>query len=304
MSLRSSINSAFDRLNPLAGLVRKIPRAVWLIAVGLALVAAWFHWHDAQVRQKALQAVARRQTAAQVSTLEKQAAASLQAANVADAKAITKLQARRQELEQQNRKLTARLALLRAVERKQVQRVATLPTREVVTRVAAQLGLGAQDLVPASGSGAPAAASGRTETLSGQTAGSPPAKTPPATGRPGASRQKISVLPLSASGARKVETALVELNACRSQSRVQNEMISNCQARAAAGARTITRQADSIRQLNQALAAKDKIAAAQQSACQAELRAARGTFWSRLGHTAKHVAIGVLVGVAVGMAVR
>ena len=112
------------------------------------------------------------------------------------------------------------------------------------------------------------------------------------------------MLPLSASGARKVEMALVDLDACRSESQVEEQQISNCRERAATDAATIEQQGDSIGKLNQALAAKDRILARQETLYKAELQAARGTFWGRLARTSKHVAIGVMVGVAIGVAVR
>ena len=111
-------------------------------------------------------------------------------------------------------------------------------------------------------------------------------------------------LALTASGARKVETALVELNACRAESEIETRQISNCQARAEADEAALKRQAGSIASLNQALAAKDEILARQQSEYKAELRAARGTFLGRLARVTEHVAIGVAVGVAIGAAVK
>ena len=109
---------------------------------------------------------------------------------------------------------------------------------------------------------------------------------------------------LTGSGARKVEAALVELNACRAESTVQNQQVTNCQARAATDGATIQRQASSIASLNQALQAKDRILNQQETEYKAELRAAKGTFWGRVARAAKHVAIGVAVGVAIGVAAR
>jgi hypothetical protein len=101
-----------------------------------------------------------------------------------------------------------------------------------------------------------------------------------------------------------VETALVELNACQSESNVETQQISNCQARAVADEAEVTRLQSSVASLNQALNAKDKMLAQQQTESRAELRAARGTFLGRLAHTAEHVAIGVAMGVAIGVAVK
>ena len=101
-----------------------------------------------------------------------------------------------------------------------------------------------------------------------------------------------------------METALVDLNACRAESKIQTQQVSNCQARAEAAEAEVKRLQSSVAGLNQALEAKDKILTQQQGECKAELRAARGTFLGRLAHTAEHVAVGLAVGVAIGVAVK
>ena len=111
-------------------------------------------------------------------------------------------------------------------------------------------------------------------------------------------------LALTSSGARKVETALVELNACRAESAIERQQISNGQARAQADDASISRLNNSVASLNQALGAKDQILARQQNECKAELRAARGTFLGRVARLTEHVAIGVAMGVAIGVAVK
>jgi len=113
-----------------------------------------------------------------------------------------------------------------------------------------------------------------------------------------------AVLALTASGARKVEAALVELNACRAESGIETQQISTCQARAEADEAEVKRLNVSAASLNQALDAKDKILALQQTESQAEMRAARGTFLGRLARLAEHVAIGMAMGVAIGVAVK
>jgi len=319
VNFRSWINSTVFGMNPLLGLARRIPWRVWIGAACLGLAWLWLHEHDARIRQNASLAQSRRETAAEVAGLKKQAAAAVEAANVENAQAIEKLKARRQNLERRDQELTSQLAALHQEEQAQAAQVATLPTSEVVTRVAAQLGLGAQDLAPAGGAAgagskpAPgtipvAAICDRRSLIEKPTVGKAPTVATKAGGEdtapttPGS--PEISVLPLSASGARKVETALVELEGCRARSLLEEQQISNCRERAATDAQTIARQADSLGKLNQALAAKDQILARQEAAYTAELRAARGTFWGRLGRVSKHVAIGVAVGVALGVAVR
>lgn len=127
---------------------------------------------------------------------------------------------------------------------------------------------------------------------------------PAAAGGPSPPLQNPVALPLTASGARKVERALVELKDCRAENDIETRQISNCQARAEADEAALKRQGSSVASLNQALQAKDEILARQQSEYQAELRAARGTFLGRLAHAAEHVAIGVALGVAIGVAVK
>jgi len=149
VNLKSWVNPIVVWLNPFLGLARRI--SVWVGAACLGLAVLWLHQHDARIRQNAVLAQAQSATAAEVANLKKQATANVEAANVENARTIQKLEARRQELEQQDQKLTARLASLGKAEQEQAQRVATLPTSEVVTRVAAQLGLGSEDLAPAVG---------------------------------------------------------------------------------------------------------------------------------------------------------
>ena len=115
---------------------------------------------------------------------------------------------------------------------------------------------------------------------------------------------RSAALALTSSGARKVETALIALNACRAESKIENQQLSNCQARAEADEAAIQRLNGSLASLNQAITAKDKILARQQTEYKAELRAARGTFLGRLARLTEHVAIGVGVGVAIGVAVK
>jgi len=104
--------------------------------------------------------------------------------------------------------------------------------------------------------------------------------------------------------ARKVAAAVVNLDACRSESNIEQQQFSNCQARAQADEAAIERLKSSVASLNDAIAARDKILAQQSAECKAELRAARGTFLGRLARTAEHVAIGVAMGFAIGEAVR
>ena len=129
----------------ISGLMRRVPGRIWL-ALGCLLVAAfWLQQHDAGIRRQAQLQQLRSQTSAQVAALRKQAAQDVKQANVQNARAIAKLDQRRQQAEQQNRELAAQLSGLRKQAQIQAGEVATLPISEIVTRVAAQLGLHAGD---------------------------------------------------------------------------------------------------------------------------------------------------------------
>ena len=282
--------------------IRRVPGTAWLALGCLLMAAFWLQQHDAGIRRQAQVQQLRKQTSAQVAALKKQAEQDVRQANVENAKAIQQLEERRKQIEQQNLQLSAQLIRLRAQAQTQADEVATLPISEIVARVATQLGLQADDVAPG---GSPSADIARSAMQS------PGAQTPhPAAGaatlspRRGLGRTPSAALALSASGARKVETALVELNACRAEGKVQDQLISNCQARTQADDATIARLNSSVTSLSQALAAKDKILTQQAGQYKAELRAARGTFLGRLAHVTEHVAIGVGVGLAIGVAVR
>lgn len=279
--------------------IRRVPGAAWLALGCLLMAAFWFQQHDAGIRRQAQAQQLRKQTSAQVAALKEQAEQDVRQANVENAKAIQKLEERRKQIEHQNLQLSAQLNRLRAQAQTQADEVATLPISEIVARVATQLGLQANDAVPSafadiakSAISAPRIGGGRGALGAPAGGQSPPLHEPSA------------ALPLTASGARKVETALVELNACRAESKVQDHLISNCRARAQSDDATIARLNSSVASLNQALAAKDKILTQQAGQYKSELRAARGTFLGRLAHVTEHVAIGVGVGLAIGVAVR
>ncbi len=331
--------------------IKRIPGWVWLAAAGLLLAAFWLRQHDARIRQQADLKQLQQQTAAQVAALKKQAQQDIRQANVENAEAIQKLEARRQQMEQQNRQLAAQLDALRKQAQIQADQVATLPIRDVVTRVAAQLGFdsadgSSADIAKNTTSAPPATphpAAGTATLSPGRGLGSvssahlangamsaPPATPHPAAGAatlsPGRGLGSVSsahiaigamyppptdavatneaVMALTDSGARKVESALVQLNACKAESKIQNQQIANCQARVAAADATIQRLNGSVASLNQALEAKDKILAQQDSEYRAEVKVAKGSFLGRLAHVTEHVAIGVAVGVVLGVVIR
>ena len=354
-------------IEAMSGWARKIPGWVWLGAGCLLVAAFWLHQHDARIRQQAELQQVRKQTSSQVAALEKQAGQDVERANVENAKALQQIEARRRQIEQQNRQLTAQLTRLRMQAQTQADEVATLPIEEVASRVAAQLGLKPEDLAAVGGddvvaqrSSSNAAVLARRETTPSRqgakaqrnaaesgdrtsplqrpggeiTAAATPgnddvvaqrsssnaavlARNPgekpqgqkkgPALQKPGGEITAVTtpvVMALTGSGARKVETALVDLNACRAESNIENQQAANCQARAEADDAAIQRLNGSVASLNQALKAKDRVLGRQASEYKAELRAARGTFFGRLAHATEHVAIGMAVGVAIGVALR
>ncbi|MGA8182933.1 MAG: hypothetical protein WB819_04740 [Terriglobia bacterium] len=316
----------------LNNLFRRIPWKAWLAVGGLLAGAFWMHQHDARIRRQARLQQLRNQTSAQVSALRRQAAQAVKQANVENTKVLQELEQRRQQAVEQNRQLAAQLARLREQAQIQAGEVATLPISKIVTRVAAQLGLKAEDVMPdvetdlakneTAGEKTPHPAAGAStlsprrgpgsqqsaDSTKNATAGPGDAGSRGALGAPAAGQspplQNTAVLSLTSSGARKVETALIALKACRAENDIETQQISNCQVRAEAGEAEVKRLQSSVAGLNRALDAKDKILALQQSESKAELRAARGTFLGRLAHAAEHVAIGVAVGVAIGVAVK
>jgi hypothetical protein len=308
-------------METLKKLIRRVPGKVWL-AVGSLLVAAfWLQQHDARIRQQAEVQQLRNQTSAEVAVLRKQAAQDVKQANVENAKAIAKLEQRRQQVEQQNQQLAAQLTRLREQAQIQAGEVATLPISQIVNRVATQLGLKAGDVVsgttadiareaiphggtPAEQTPHPAAGASTLSPGSGPGQISSADNAQSAISAPPGAKQNPIALPLTSSGARKVEGALVELHACRAESGIETQQISNCQARAEADEAEVKRLNDSVAGLNRAIEAKDKILDRQSSECKAELRAARGTFLGRLARLTEHVAVGVAIGVAIGVAVK
>jgi hypothetical protein len=283
-------------------LIRRVPGTAWLALGCLLMAAFWLQQHDAGIRRQAQVQQLRKQTSAQVAALKKQAEQDVRQANVENAKAIQHLEERRKQIEQQNLQLSAQLIRLRAQAQTQADEVATLPISEIVARVATQLGLQADDVAPGGSPSANIAKSAKQPP--GAETPHPAARAVTLSPRRGLGQTPSAALALTSSGARKVETALVELNACGAESKVQDQQMSNCQARAQADNATIARLNSSVSSLNQALAAKDNILTQQAGQYKAELRAARGTFLGRLAHVTEHVIIGVGVGLAIGVAVR
>src|SRR5215472_5848681 len=133
-------------IEAMKNLTRRIPGRIWFAVGGLLAAAFWMQQHDARIRQQAGLQQLRNGTAAETAALRRQAAQDMRQANVQNARAVATLEQRRQQLEQQNRQLAAQLDGLRKQAQIQAGEAATLTISEIVTRVAAQLGLKAEDV--------------------------------------------------------------------------------------------------------------------------------------------------------------
>ncbi len=268
-----------------------------IVAAGLfALVAlVWLAGHDERVRRAGELAELRKQAATDVASLKAQVDAARREADQQNARAVRELEARQARLTQAGNELRERTATLQQQERAQVERVATLPTSEVATQVAARLGLplyrtvrglSAQELSRQGGlapatvpSGSPASASQAAPTQAGAGAGS---------AGPG--------FRLDEPALRKVDAALIQLDACREQSTVLNQQVENCHAQTATEAELVRQESASIEKLHQALADQDQMIVQLKKQHAAELQAARGSRWRRFVSTLEHVALGVALG--------
>lgn len=105
------------------------------------------------------------------------------------------------------------------------------------------------------------------------------------------------VLGLTEAGARRVETAFVELDSCRAASVLKDQELANCQERGRVQESAITQQDITLQKLNAALADKDRIQARREEAHRAELKLARGTRRGRFFSALKYVAAGLVAGV-------
>jgi hypothetical protein len=114
-----------------------------------------------------------------------------------------------------------------------------------------------------------------------------------------ASSASSPALVLSDQGARKVETALIELDSCRQQAQVMGQQVSNCEQQAKLDSALEQQQSATISKLNAAVADKDQILARSEDAHRAELKAARGTWGSRFFRAVEIFAGGFIAGVLV-----
>jgi hypothetical protein len=283
MGINQVLNAAKTKLAGLSDLARKgaaaiparwapsragrwapvIPAKVWLAAAVLLFAGLWLQEHDARLRRAAQLQQEQRQSAAEIAALRSKASAALEDANQRNARAIAALEAERAKLARRSQALSAQLESLQREEQARAQEIAALPPAQLASRLTTELG--PSSVVPSS---------------------SQPAKD----GAP---------LTLSVQGERRVVSALAERDACRHESAVRDQQLTNCRDLLAADASEIEKQADSAAKLNLALGAKDQILKRRETQFQAELQAARGTWHSRAVRALKLVGIGVAIGVAI-----
>jgi len=283
--------ATFSSVQSLLRSILGLPVAV--VVAFIVMFCAWSCEHQARMRDTAEAKQVKKQAAEDISRLEQQAAGALQAAKQS-AQAVGELETKRQALEREAEGLRQSLALLQKQELASAGEVATLPTSEVVSRVASRLqepapgvrdhGAGQQSPSPQT----PAAGSGEKQPAAGVKSDVP--------NLPGPSGP---TLVLSDQGVRKVETALVELDSCRQQVQVLGQQVSNFERQSKLNSAIIDQQSSTIAKLNSALADKDQILARTQSADRAELKAARGTWQSRLARAAEFFAGGFVAGMLV-----
>ncbi len=263
---------------------------------GLAF-ALWLFEHDARLRQAYELGQLKKQTATEVSALRAQAEAAIREANEQHAQAIRDLEARQRRLLEDAEKLRKRLAALQTEERAKVEQVATLPASELVTRVAARLGLPPQEFSNPGGSPGAGAVTPPAGAIGPGTNAAPRPQAGEDT--QGSRMPDATPFGLSEEALRKVDVALVELDSCREGGTVMSQQVANCNAQVVATTETISQQAAAIEKLNQGLEAKDQILARREAEHQAELKTLRGSRWGGLARTLEHVAIGVAIGVAI-----
>jgi len=310
----SAILAAASKLGGLRlaqGFLRIAPGLPAAALAGVAILFfAWSCEHRARQHEAAEAQQAKKQATEQISQLEKQAASAVRDAQQSS-QAAKELEGQRQQLARDADGLRQSLDSLRNQELVRANELASLTTEEVVKQVTARLqeqgignreqGTGQKNLNPLT---RPATAD------EGAAAGHPlpqgeEGKGP--AGREGTRQDPSAHLPTSPSaalvlsdqGVRKVESAFVELDACRQQSQVIAQQASNCDQRTKLDSALEEQQAGTISKLNAALVDKDQILARSEAAHRAELKAVRGTWRTRFCHAVEIFAGGFIAGVLV-----
>jgi hypothetical protein len=276
--------------------VARVPWKLVLGGTGLFILALAWREHEARLRRDLELQQLRQQTSAQVAALRTRADALLRAANENNARVIAELDSRRRQLEREGEELRQRLLRLQEEEGKQVAEVASLPAAGLAKRVAGRLGVrdsGPKEQV----SGVRGQVSGKN--LPNDQTRSPSEKdaTPDIQHlKPGTSPVPSPELVLTEEGARRVETAFVELDSCREQAAVKDGELANCQEQVAANRAAVGEMNQSLQNLNQAIHLKDEILARVEAEHQAELKATRGSRLGRFVRAVEYVGVGVVIG--------
>ena len=281
-------------LSLLRGVLRSIPGLLTAALAGVVIMFfVWSCERQARRRDTVEAQQVKKQAAEEISRLQQQAAGALRDAKQS-AQAVRELEAQRQQLVREAEGLRQSLESLHKQELARADEVATLPTSEVVSRVASRL----QEQV----SGVRDQGSGQqTPSLQMLAPGNGEKQPAPDTQHlvPSPSRPSSPALVLSDQGARKVETAFVELDSCRQQTQVMGQQVSNCEQQSKLNSAIIDQQSGTIAKLNSALTDKDQILARSEEAHRAELKAARGTWRSHFFRAVEYFAGGFIAGVLV-----
>jgi hypothetical protein len=273
-------------------LLARLPWRAVLGAGCLILLGIWLHEHDARLRRDVELQQLKQQTSAQVADLRARAEAALREANQKNARVIADLEARRRQLEREGDALRKRLLLLHDKERQRVSEVATLPASELAARLKSRIPGFAEQ-----GSGV--GGQGSAERVPDDQSQSPPEKSRiPDTRHPApdTSPAPSPEFVLTEQGARRIETAFVELDSCREQSALKDRGIENCQEQAAVSQAAVGEMHKSLDDLNQAIRWKDEILTRVETQHRAELKAARGSRWGRFVRAVEYVGAGIVIG--------
>ena len=281
-------------------LVARLPWRLMLGAGCLVFLAIWLHEHDARLRRDLELQQLKQQTSAQVADLRARAEAALREANQKNARVIADLEARRRQLAREGEALRQRLLLLHDEESQRVSEVAVLPASELAERLKSRVP-GFEEQV-----------SGVRGQVSGKNLPNDQTRSP---GEKGATPDTSHLAPdtlqsagpqspapspeflLTEQGARRIETAFVELDSCREQSALKDQGLENCQEQAAVNQAVVGEMHKSLDGLNQAIRWKDEILTRVETQQRAELKAARGSRWGRFVRAVEYVALGVAIGV-------
>jgi uncharacterized protein YlxW (UPF0749 family) len=294
-------------------LTARVPWRLVLAAAGLFILVWAWREHDARLRRDLELQQLQQQTSAQVAALRARADTLLSAANEKNARVIRDLDSRRRQLGRKGEELRRGLLRLQEEEGQRLAEVDSLPAAVVAKRVAERLGIrdsGREEQEPGARGQGPgkrdSASKGQASGVGGQGPGTresgeyrreapnPQSPTP----NPSSSAPSPE-LALTEEGARRVETAFIELDSCREQAAAKDGALANCQEQVDANRAMVGELNKSVNDLNQAIRAKDEILARVEAQHRAELKAARGSRLRRFVRAVQYVGVGVVIGVAV-----